>query len=294
MFDPDLQIHSVYLTDARYGRRGFRSSHFLVLGLLLLGCGTGPEAVIADRPDDLPSRAAVADMPLIVQADFYCGPASLAMVHQWAGLTVTQAEVAEQSFTPGAKGTYLADMAGAARRRGQLAVPISGFENLLAEVAAGHPVIVFQNLGLKIAPRWHYGVVVAYDLDADLIELNSGQHERMVLPLRLFARTWARGDNWALAVLPPDHLPASPGAWDIARAASGLERVDPRAAARTFSAASKRWPDMWVFPFGLGNARYALGDLSGARRAWERALSIDPGVPEIRANLEELLRQTGA
>jgi hypothetical protein len=282
----------VHLTRTRFRRRVLRGALFFFAGLTILACGRAPEPLTA-LPDNLPTRAAVAEVPLILQADFFCGPASLAMVHQWAGLNVTQAEVARHSFTPGAEGTYLADMLGAARRRGQLAVPIAGFENLMREVAAGNPVIAFQNLGLKIAPRWHYGVVVAYDLDADRIDLNSGEHKRMVMPVRLFRRTWARGDDWAIVVLPPDRLPKSAGPWDIARAAVELEKVDPRAAARTYAAAGERWPQMWVFPFGLGNAQYAQGDLNGARRAWQTALAIDPNIPEIRANLDELSRPAG-
>lgn len=277
----------MHLTGTGTRRRLLRGALFIFAGLTLLACGRAPEPLAAPF-DNLPTRATVAEVPLIIQADFYCGPAALAMVHQWAGLNVTQAEVARQSFTPGAEGTYLADMLGAARRRGQLAVPVEGLENLLREIAAGNPVIVFQNLGLKIAPRWHYGVVVAYDLYADRIELNSGQHERMVMPVRLFRRTWARGDDWAIVALSPDLLPETAGPWDIARAAAELEKVDPRAAALTYAAASERWPQMWVFPFGLGNARYAQDDLNGARHAWQAALSIDPNIPEIRANLHEL------
>ena len=136
----------------------------------------GPSAVV---PDDVPRRAAVADVPLIKQEDYYCGPASLAMVLQWAGMDVTQAEIAAQAFSPGATGTYLADMVGTARRRGQLAVPISSLADLLGEIAADHPVIIFQNLGLSWAPTWHYAVAVGYDLKDDQIFLNSGELDRM-------------------------------------------------------------------------------------------------------------------
>jgi tetratricopeptide (TPR) repeat protein len=184
-------------------------------------------------------------------------------------------------------------MLGAARRRGQIAVPVAGFHNLLAEVAAGNPDIVFQNLGLKIAPRWHYGVVVAYDIEVDTVELNSGEHERMVMPTRLFRRTWARGQDWAIAVLPPDRLPVTAKAWDVAQAAAALERVDAHAAGIAYQAAAKRWPDMWIFPFGLGNARYAQGDLAGALRAYRQAEKLDPSVPEVQNNLAELRRQMG-
>ena len=81
------------------------------------------------------------------------------MVMQWAGADITQQQVATLAFSPGAGGTYLADMIGSSRRLGQLAVEIGDFDQLLTEVTAGHPVIVFQNLGLAVLPVWHYGVV---------------------------------------------------------------------------------------------------------------------------------------
>ena len=293
MPDEYLQIHAVRTVTSRNGRRVPRGALFLTLFLIVAACAKIP--VPEARPDaGIPSRAAVTGVPLIVQEDFHCGPASLAMVHQWAGLDVSQAEVAELSFTPGAKGTYLADMLGSARRMGRLAVQVNGTDAVLREVAAGHPVIVFQNLGIKIAPRWHYGVVVGYDLAADRVILHSGRNERMEIPFRLFERTWARGEHWAIVVLPPDQLPDTADPWDIARAAAALERADqPGAAAQTYQAGATRWPDIWIFPFGLGNARYAQGDLEGARAAYRETLARDPGIAEAKANLATVEGELG-
>ena len=241
-------------------------------------------------PGDLPTRAAVADVPLIKQQDFYCGPASLAMVMQWSGIEVTQAEIAAQAFSPGAKGTYLADMTGSARRRGQLAVNISTISELLGEIAAGHPVIIFQNLGFDWATRWHYAVVVGYDLENDQIFLHSGQFDRMTMPFVLFQRTWQRGENWALVVLTPDHLPASADQWEILRAAAALERTGRTVAAeKVYANGSSRWPRNWLWPYGLGNSRYRRGDLEGAKIAFERAVAIDSSIPEIQHNLAHVI-----
>lgn len=226
---------------------------------------------------------------MIVQNDFYCGPAALAMVRQWAGAEVTQEEIAALAFSPEAEGTYLSDMLGAARRQGQLAVEIGGFDALFAEIAAGHPVIVFQNLGLDFSPVWHYGVVVAYDIEADVVVLNSGQHERMSMPLSLFRRTWERGDGWAIVVLPPTRLPAEAREIEVLKAAAGLERVgEHRAAEAAYRAGAARWPDNWLWQFGLGNALYAQGRLRDAEEAFARAVALDPEKPEARNNLEQV------
>lgn len=235
---------------------------------------------------DVPTRAVAAGVPLIQQDAFYCGPTSIAMVMQWSGHDVTQDEIATLAFSPGAGGTYLADMIGSARRKGQLAVEVGNFDALLGEVAGGHPVIVFQNLGLGVAPVWHYGVVTGYDLQKDEIYLNSGQLDVMVMPFALFERTWRRGDFWGLVVLPPDRLPMTATETDILKAAAALERVDQFQAAETaYEAGAARWPQNWLWNFGIGNARYGLGDLRGARQALRQARRIAPNVPEIRANL---------
>ena len=238
---------------------------------------------------DVPTRAHIADVPLVQQEAFFCGPTSIAMVMQWAGSDITQADVAQLAFSPGAGGTYLADMTGSSRRLGQLAVEISTFDQLLAEIDAGHPVIVFQNLGLGIAPVWHYGVVTGYDFARDEVYLNSGQLDQMILPFATFERTWRRGDHWALVVLPPDQLPVSVRQTDILSAGAALERVEQFDAAETlYETGAARWPDNWLWQFGLGNARYGQGDLRGARQALRRAQAIAPDVPEIRANLAQV------
>ena len=253
--------------------------------LALSACAPAPDRTIR-LSADLPTRAVVGGVPVIVQDDFHCGPAALAMVRQWAGAEVTQAEIAALAFSPGAEGTYISDMLGAARRQGQLAVEIGGFDALFSEIAAGHPVIVFQNLGLSWTPVWHYGVVVAYDIEADVVVLNSGANERMTMPLSLFRRTWERGDGWAMVVLPPDRLPVKAREIEVLRAAAGLERVgEYRAAEAAYRAGATRWTESWLWPFGLGNALYAQGRLGEARAAFARAVALDPDKPEARTNL---------
>lgn len=235
---------------------------------------------------DVPSRFQITGVPLIKQDAFFCGPTSIAMVMQWAGSDITQADVAALAFSPGAGGTYLADMIGSSRRLGQLAVEVSDFDQLLAEVSAGHPVIVFQNLGLGVLPVWHYGVVTGYDFARDEVYLNSGQLDQIVMPFAVFERTWQRGDFWGLVVLPPDQLPVSATEADVLSAAAALEQVgELEAAATLYETGAANWPKSWLWQFGLGNARFGQGDLRGARTALRRARALDPNIPEVRANL---------
>ena len=78
------------------------------------------------------------------------------------------------------------EMLAAGRRQGLLAYPLAPrLEAVLREVAAGHPVIVFQNLSLPIYPVWHYAVVIGFE------------------------RTWARGQHWSMVLLLPSQLPVT-------------------------------------------------------------------------------------
>ena len=260
----------------------------LIAALALSACAAAPPLDLTPAPD-VPSQAEVANVPLIQQADFHCGPAALAMVLQWTGQDVTQDQIARLSFSPGARGTFQEDMIGAARRRGALAVPITGFRDLTAEIAAGHPVIVFQNIGEAFAPVWHYAVVTAYDLERGEVTLHSGQLSRTKMSLARFERTWAGGEGWALVVLPSGTLPVTARESVVLEAAAGLERAGQhRAAAEAYRAGAARWPKNWLWQFGLGNALYASGDADGARAAWQRASVLDPSAPEPRQNLTTL------
>jgi hypothetical protein len=244
---------------------------------------------VVKRPHGVARRASVSDVPLILQKQFYCGPAALAMVLQWSGKDVTQEAVAAQSFTPSARGTFKSDMTSAARRQGMLAIETNAFSEMLEEVDAGHPLIVFQNVGLSWAPAWHYGVLVGYDLDEDTVVLHSGERDRWTMPIGAFLGTWEAGERWALLVLPPDRLPVSLSEIETLRAAAALERIGKLAeAAVAYQAGASRWSSNWLWPFGLGNVRYAAGDINGAEAAFLEALVREPSAMAARSNLDTL------
>ena len=259
----------------------------LCAALFLTACAAPP--LDLSLPTGAPQKALVENVPLIEQADYFCGPASLAMVLQWIGQDVTQDDIATLAFTPEAQGTFQQEMISAARRRGALAIPLSGFSALTTELAGGHPVIVFQNLGERFAPVWHYGVVTGYDLERETVTLHSGQLSRTDMSLAKFERTWAGGEGWALLVLSPGDLPAAPNERSVLEASAGLERAGQTAAAiEAYRSGAKQWPQNWLWQFGLGNALYASGDLTAAREAFERAIALDPSAPEPRQNLAVL------
>ncbi len=146
------------------------------------------------------------------------------MVLNHAGNPMTIEKIGLETFTPGKSGTLQNDLLGAARRNGMLTVPVQGMKNLLTEVAAGHPVIVLQNLAFSWYPRWHYAVVFGYDLDREELTLHSGPEAFKKGDLRKFERTWNHSDQWGMIVLRPGEL--APTADDLTHAA-GAAALEP-------------------------------------------------------------------
>ena len=270
------------------GGRAARAAGALLLGALV-GCATESHRLL-DSAGGLPPRAEVAGVPFFPQEEAYCGPAALATVLGWSGLAVTQDEVAAQVYTPGRAGTLRSDVVAAARRHDRLAVPVTRLADLAAEIAAGHPVLVFQNLGLGWFPVWHYAVAVGYDLEEGYVVLRSGREPRRLTPLPTFERTWARGGHWGLVVLPPDQRPAAADQLAVLRAASGLEQAGrPQAAAAAYAAIAERWPDSLAAWIGLGNTAYASQDLAAAEDAFRSATERHPEAAAAWNNLAHVL-----
>jgi predicted TPR repeat methyltransferase len=275
------------------GRRAARTSSTLLLSVLV-GCATPQTDRLLDASTALPPRAEVGGVPFFPQQEYYCGPAALATVLSWSGLPVTQDEIAAQVYTPGREGTLRSDVVAAARRNGRLAVPVGRLSDLTAELAAGHPVMVFQNLGLGWFPVWHYAVAIGYDLDAGDLMLRSGPDARRVIPLGTFERTWQRGDHWGLVVLPPGELPVAADEITVLRAATGLEQAGRfRAAAAAYAVIAERWPESLEAWIGLGNAAHGAGDLDQAEDAFRTATERHPQAAGAWNNLAHVLGATG-
>jgi tetratricopeptide (TPR) repeat protein len=238
----------------------------------------------------LPIRHELDTVPFYPQEAYQCGPASLAMTLTWSGIQVDPEAITPEVFTPSLKGSLQSAMISTARRRGRVAYPISGAEEMLEEVAAGHPVIILQNLGLSWYPVWHYAVLVGYDLELGIVLLHSGVTSQKRLSLRVFNNTWARGDYWGLLVLPPSRLPATATEHNYVSAVLGLEKAQQwQAAIEGYNTALARWPDSLSARMGLGNSYYALGDLVSAEAAFREATIRFPTSGMAYNNLAQVL-----
>jgi tetratricopeptide (TPR) repeat protein len=250
---------------------------------------------LRERPADLPPRAELQSVPFHPQEDHQCGPAALATVMQAAGVSITPASLSGEVYLPSRQGSLQIELLASLRRHGLLAYRLEpSLHELLAEVSAGSPVLVLQNLGLAAYPVWHYAVVIGYDLPAEKIGLRSGREAHQVLSFQTFERTWARSGHWAVLALPPGRLPARVKRENYLRAVVDLELSQRHEQARqAYQAALMRWPDDPVAHMGLANSAYRLGDLATAASHFQLAADNDPGGWQALNNLALVLSELG-
>ena len=267
----------------------------LMIGLTIVnGCATSPTQKWHRTLGEVPARHELNTVPFFPQEAYQCGPASLAMALGWSGLYIHPDTLTPQVYTASLKGSLQPALTAAARRHGRVAYPIAGAEALLKEVAAGHPVIILQNLGLSWIPVWHYAVVIGYDLDKAEIILHSGITSQKTTALKTFENTWARSQHWGLVVLPPSRLPATAEEHAYVRAVVGLEKTRQwTAAVEAYQTAIARWPQSLAAHIGLSNSYYRQGDLHSARRVLQKTTIRFPEEAVAFNNLAQVLWEQG-
>ena len=245
-------------------------------------------------PPNMPARVELDRVPFYPQDAYQCGPATLAMALTWSGLPVTPDELKDQVYTPSRKGSLQIAMVSATRRHAKIAYEIGDSESIFPEIAAGHPVIILQNLGLSWLPVWHYAVVIGYDVPEQEVILRSGTTRRKVMSYHLFEKTWSRSNYWGLMVLESDQLPVLAAENKYLAAVLGLEKSRHfRDAVTGYQTALTRWPRSLTARMGLGNSYYFLGDLKGAENAFREATRLHPNAAPAFNNLAQVLLEQG-
>lgn len=267
-----------------------------MLAMSVAGCGTlSPASVSGLHPDSQGSAVELADTVFFPQEDFQCGPAALATSLQAAGVDITPPELTAKVYLPARQGSLQAELVAATRRYGRVPYLLEpDLGHVIAELQAGRPVLVLQNLGLPVAPVWHYAVVVGYLPQQKAMVLRSGIEKRMVVDVPRFSKTWETAGAWALVILRPGELPARAEPNRYIRAVSALEQTGQiETAQRGYAAALERWPELPTAWLGLGNTEYALGRLHSAESAFRRVTAIRPEDPIAHNNLAYVLAERG-
>lgn len=261
--------------------------------LFMVACAGTPvtQSLTSSPPPGLPAAVELADVPFFAQTEYYCGPAALATMLNESGLDTRPEKLAKAIYTPGREGTLQTEIVSGARRNGRLALPVQSMTNALVEVGDGRPVLVFQNLGLDVAPQWHYAVLVGYDLDAGRAVLRSGTERRHVIDLETLEHTWRRTGFWGVVVAPPaGPVPGTTNMSSWLKEAYGLELTGHHDLALTaYRTAAARWPDKAVPLISLANVLIAQDRSFEATRALREALARQQDNAVAMNNLAHVL-----
>lgn len=260
---------------------------FLVL--LVSGCASFDTKI----PADWEPRVELTETPFYPQLEHHCGPAALITVLEASGARPSYDEVVDRIFVPGLEGSLQVELMAATRSFGRIPFRLPGrLKPVLAEVEAGRPVLILQNLRVPSMPAWHYAVVVGYDRERSEILMRSGNERLQLTPSRRWMRQWDWASRWAVVVLEPGLLPVDPHLPAVLRALSDFDdfaAAEPRL--RAWRSLTERWPSEPLAWLGTGNALYALGALEAALADWARALEIDPRSWPARLNQAQTLAE---
>ncbi|MEZ5567746.1 MAG: PA2778 family cysteine peptidase [Halioglobus sp.] len=266
----------------------------IVLGVLV-GCSNLPDG--ADNPGlgHLSPARSLSNIPFFPQIEDQCGPASLATVLAAQGVDVSAEALRGKVYIPGKEGAVTTEMIARARRYGMLAYVLEpDLSEVLTEIDAGHPVLVMQNLGFAWLPRWHFSVVVGYDLNRQTIDLRSGEKRVHTIDFGLFQKTWQRARSWAMVTLSAGELPATARPQKTLDAAVDLEQVGEAVAALSvYESIIERWPWMTVAYFGAGNSAYELGQYEASQSFFSSYLRQQPSAAAGWNNLAYSLAAMG-
>ncbi|MBM7060071.1 PA2778 family cysteine peptidase [Pseudomonas sp. UL073] len=269
-----------------------RAAALLALGLL---AGCAGHMQLPAQSERLPQAVELSDTPFFPQDAYQCGPAALATVLVQRGVDTSPAQLKPRVYLPERKGSLKLELVAAARQSGLLVYPLAPeLDAVLAQVAAGNPVLVMQNLGFDWWPQWHFAVVVGYDRRKQELVLRSATTKRWLTDFAAFDISWRRAGRWAVVTLPPERLPAEAQLQPWLQGASDLEETGQRAvAARAYRTAATHWPREPMPAFALGNARYADGDRQGAEQALRDSVQRQPDFALGWFNLSEVLNEQG-
>jgi len=273
------------------------SGQLLVCLLCLQGCSTAYQSrqTLNDIAEDLPPAVELSQTPFFPQTEHQCGPAALATVLQSHHVDALPQTLSSQLYIPAREGSLQVEMAVTARRYGMLPYPLDPeFADLLAEIAAGNPVLVLQNLGFDWWPQWHYAVVIGYDITNNELTLRSGTTKRWQTTFASFERTWERADNWALVIVPAGEMPTTARISAYLKTAYAFEQTGQALQALdAYRAAANTWPGDTSSWQALGNMAYKAGNYDEAVSALLKASSLDPDDIVAWNNLTYALHMKG-
>lgn len=232
----------------------------------------------------------LSDTPFFPQEEYQCGPAALATLLVSADAPASPDRLVSEIYIPKRKGSLQLEIVGAVRRHQRIPYKVRPEADAIrTELQAGRPILVLQNLGLKMLPVYHYAVIVGLLSDSQVV-LRSGTTRRLVMPLDDFLATWERTGSWGIVALKGNELPADHDITRYLEAVAELEATgETELAEQGYRTALARDPDNDLATFGLANTLFARQQYAAAATLYRDLLRRNPAQAEAANNLAETL-----
>jgi len=274
--------------------RGIGSLFFC---MLLFACAATPQSdsLVESIPAELSKPLELTEVPFFPQKEYQCGPAALATLLKHQDIEVDIEELTRRVYIPARKGSLQLELVSAARNYQLIPyILTTEIDDVLREVKAGRPVLVLQNLGVSWYPKWHYAVIVGYDLQEKELILRSGEIERYRLNLYTFEHTWRRSKYWAMILLKPGELPTGGDAWLYMNAIVGFEQTQNWSLLhKAYQTGLQRWPRNRELLMGFGNTLYAQRQLALALKQYEKVIDNEASFAPAYNNAAQVYAEMG-
>jgi predicted double-glycine peptidase len=270
----------------------------ILIIVALIGCTSiSPELkqLIAEEEGKLDRSHLIESVTFYPQNRYQCGPAALAILLSHNGIRITPEELIDSVYVPDLRGSLEIEMLAATRKRGQLAYELeTTFKSLIKEVDSGRPVLILQNLGLEIWPKWHYTVVIGYDLDGRSVTLHSGVNDNYTMSLAAFEQTWGKAGNWAMIAVQPCKTTSTMNGDSYFASAVAFERVNsPSASEKVYIAGTYRWPNNRLINIAYANFLHEQDRFEESIRLYKHILQVYPTDAITHNNLAQALYEYG-
>lgn len=214
------------------GFRGALLASACVLGLV--GC-TGS---VQPQIQRLPERVELNSVPFFSGEMYQSGPGALAGMLSQQGIVITPGLLDKPLHLPGAEAQLPQNMQKLAREYGMVVYPLdNNLPALLAQVAAGYPVMVRFTEGSAFWAQPRYAVLAGYNRDKQTVLLRGAKSRRQLMEFGAFESAWKDAGSFAVLIQAPNQLPAAVDRQRWLKAADELARAgQEQAAARATKA----------------------------------------------------------
>lgn len=185
-------------------RKNVRTSLLLACVLGLSACAGKPAKI-----QGLPERVELNGVPAFPSEAYQSGPAALASMLSVQGIVMTPGLLDKPLHLPGAEAELERNMQVLAREYGLLVYPLQdNLPTLLAQVAAGYPVMARITEGSTFWTGPRYVVIAGYNQQKGSVLLRSGKNRRLLMDFSAFESAWKSAGHWAVLIQRPSQLPA--------------------------------------------------------------------------------------